>query len=48
MICEIRTDDERTEVILRHITLSDVFAFIRLLFCKDKEICFTKPEDDSE
>lgn len=44
MICEIREDGK--EVVLRHPTLSDVLAMMMLLFEKDKEIVFTKPEEE--
>lgn len=44
MICEIREDGK--EVVLRHPTLSDVLAMMILLFKKDKEIVFTKPEEE--
>ena len=44
MICEIREDGK--EVVLRHPTLSDVLAMMMLLFKKDKEIVFTKPEEE--
>lgn len=44
MICEIREDGK--EVVLRHPTLSDVLVMLMLLVKKDKEIVFTKPEDE--
>ena len=44
MICEIREDGK--EVVLRHPTLSDVLVMLILLFKKDKEIVFTKPEEE--
>jgi hypothetical protein len=31
------------EVILSSINISDVMAFIQLLFCKDKTVVFTNP-----
>lgn len=44
MICEIREDGK--EVVLHHPTLSDVLAMLMLLFNKDKEIVFAKPEEE--
>ena len=44
MICEIREDGR--EIVLRHPTLSDVLAMLTLLFMPQKEIVFTKPEED--
>lgn len=44
MICEIREDGK--EVVLHHPTLSDVLAMLMLIFKKDKEIVFTKPEEE--
>ena len=44
MICEIREDGK--EVVLHHPTMSDVLAMLMLLFKKDKEIVFTKPEEE--
>lgn len=46
MICEIREDGK--EVVLHHPTLSDVLAMLMLLFKKDKEIVFTKPEEEAK
>ena len=42
MICEIREDGR--EVVLRRPTLLDVLAMLTLLFRRDKEIVFTKPQ----
>ena len=44
MICEIREDGR--EVVLHHPKLSDVWAMLTLLFMPQKEIVFTKPEED--
>ena len=44
MICEIRENGK--EVVLHHPKLSDVLAMLTLLFRKDKEIVFTKPQED--
>ena len=44
MICEIREDGK--EVVLRHPTLSDILAMLTLLFMPQKEIVFTKPEEE--
>ena len=44
MICEIREDGK--EVVLRHPKLSDILAMLTLLFMPQKEIVFTKPEED--
>ena len=44
MICEIREDGK--EAVLRHPTLSDVLVMLMLLVKKDKEIVFTKPEEE--
>ena len=44
MICEIREDGK--EVVLRHPKLSDILALLTLLFMPQKEIVFTKPEED--
>lgn len=46
MICEVRNNN--SEVILKNPTISDIFAFIYLLFHKDKEVCFTNPQEGSE
>lgn len=45
MICEIRKNGQ--EVVLHHPKLSDVLAMLTLfLFMPEKEIVFTKPEED--
>ena len=44
MICEIREDGK--EVVLRHPKISDILAMLTLLFMPQKEIVFTKPEED--
>ena len=44
MICEIREDGR--EVVLHHPTLLDVLTMLTLLFMPQKEIVFTKPEED--
>ena len=44
MICEIREDGK--EVVLHHPKLSDVLAMLTLLFMPQKEIVFTKPEEE--
>ena len=44
MICEIRKNGQ--EVVLHHPKLSDVLAMLTLLFRRDKEIMFTRPEED--
>ena len=44
MICEIREDGK--EVVLRRPKLSDILAMLTLLFMPQKEIVFTKPEED--
>ena len=44
MICEIREDSK--EVVLRHPKLSDILAMLTLLFMPQKEIVFTKPEEE--
>ena len=43
MICEVRNDGH--EVVLRHVTFSDLLAMIYLWLHKDKEIAFSKPEE---
>lgn len=40
MICEVRED----AVILRNPKISDILCFAWLMFHKDKEVVFTKPE----
>ena len=44
MICEIRENGK--EVVLHRPKLSDVLAMLTLLFRRDKEIVFTKPQED--
>ena len=44
MICEIREDGK--EVVLYHPKLSDILAMLTLLFMPQKEIVFTKPEEE--
>ena len=44
MICEIRENGK--EVVLHHPKLSDVLAMLTLLFLTQKEIVFTKTEED--
>lgn len=44
MICEIREGGR--EVVLHHPTLLDVLTMLTLLFRRDKEIVFTKPQED--
>ena len=44
MICEIREDGR--EVVLRRPTLLDMLTMLMLLFRRDKEIVFTKPQED--
>ena len=44
MICEIRKDGK--EVVLHHPKLSDILAMLTLLFMPQKEIVFTKPEEE--
>ena len=44
MICEIRENGK--EEVLHHPKLSDVLAMLTLLFRRDKEIVFTKPQED--
>lgn len=44
MICEVREDGR--EVVLHKPTLSDIFAMLSLYIHKDKELVFTKPEEE--
>ena len=44
MICEIREDGR--EVVLHHPTLLDVLTMLTLLVRGDKEIGFTKPQEE--
>lgn len=46
MICEVRENGK--EVVLSHVTIGDVIAMAKLLFQKDKEVSFRKPEEDEE
>lgn len=46
MRCEIRNN--QNEVILKNATLSDVLAVIHIWIHKDKEIAFSKPDDDAQ
>ena len=46
MICEYKEDEK--QVILTHITISDLLCFIYLLFHKNKEIVFSNPAERSE
>ena len=49
MICEVRSSngeikvDGDTEIVLRHVTLSDIAAFIDVFFHTEKEIVFRNP-----
>lgn len=40
VICEVRDN----EVILKNPKISDILCFMWLMFHKDKEVVFTKPE----
>ena len=44
MMCEIREDGK--EVVLHYPKLSDILAMLTLLFMPQKEIVFTKPEEE--
>lgn len=46
MICEVREDGR--EVVLREPTLLDVFAMLSLIFRRDREIVFTKPQEEED
>ena len=46
MICEIRNNEQ--EVVLRNPTFPDVLAVFYLWLHKDREIAFSKPEEDSD
>lgn len=46
MICEIRNNNN--EVVLRNPTFSDVLAILYLWLHKDKEIAFSRPENDED
>ena len=46
MICEIRKNEQ--EVVLRNPTFSDVLAVFYLWLHKDKEIAFSRPEEEEE
>ena len=42
MVCEVR--ENGTEIALSHVTVGDVITFAKLLFQKDKEVVFHKPD----
>lgn len=44
MICRI--DNHGKEVVLSHARFSDVIAVVKIWLNKDKEICFSKPQED--
>ena len=44
MICEIR--NEQNEVVLKNPTFLDVLSIFYLWIHKDKEIAFTKPQEE--
>ena len=46
MIC--RYDRFTQEVTLTHATFSDVVAVIRIWLNKDKEICFSRPQEEND
>ena len=51
MICEVR--ENGAEVVLRDVTIGDIFDLIRIIFHKDREVVFSDPEmrggaDDAE
>lgn len=43
MVCEVRENGK--EVVLSHVTVGDVAAFVKLFFLKDKEVVFTRPDE---
>ena len=46
MICEVRENGK--EIALSHVTVSDVIALVKLLIQKDKEVVFTRPEQEEK
>ena len=46
MICEVRNNGN--EVVLRHVTIGDIFTLAKHLFQKDKEVVFTRPIEEQK
>lgn len=46
MRCEI--NNNQNEVVLKNATFSDVIAVIHIWLHKDKEIAFSRPEEDND
>ena len=46
MYCEIRNN--QNEVVLKNATFSDVLAVVHIWLHKDKEIAFSKPDEETE
>lgn len=46
MICEVR--NEGKQIVLSHVTVGDILAFLNILIHKDREVVFTAPEREDD